>query len=668
MHQTFLTRRALYLLVWDVSRCHGKTDDDLDEVVFQDIMRWLYALHLRAPGSTVILVANKCDGSIEDFTGTAAMVEERVTVLREKWLNGRGFSGTRINTAITVLQQPSLVSCRDGGGLQEMIDRVAAQGATSMSVPPAWGLALTFLDALRDSRDPQQACRDCLGLGSSPKVGAGSEPGTSFFTENSLVEQWKSVVQSVEGELRSDAEKMAVSDPESAIEGALWISEFAGQVLRIANGDGVFLDVVWLSTALKPILDHKLAHEVFPQDFARMRDELVHNGILRLKFAKHLWSRVMGRSSSEEVLDALCRVLLTLGVALPLEPASLLPASGTACATGRPDISLQDMLVIMRLPETCGRKQQHELEELISDKTSAHSDREVMLMWRFDSAGPPYGLVERVIASCHAVGVVEMGLCWRYGAVFQSRAMATSDGSQRLFTFVIRYDAAVGDERRVLTMRMFGPLQDDRVWAALRWVASSVVNISKDWPGVLWEGWPECARRHRNRIYFATSDKAKIGDFLLVDAAPGATPDGCDCLAVKDTVPRLVLERLGTVVNTQAPASDVEGCPPEAVQRKEAACAGCMEAFSVLEPSAGVAAGWCWGASLAFLGTGVTLKEVDATGWRICLGLMGFFIIGAGAATLVAFRFKIRTAREENARQTRGQQRGIPTQGAADNV
>lgn len=32
MHQTFLTRRALYLLVWDVSRCHGKTDDDLDEV------------------------------------------------------------------------------------------------------------------------------------------------------------------------------------------------------------------------------------------------------------------------------------------------------------------------------------------------------------------------------------------------------------------------------------------------------------------------------------------------------------------------------------------------------------------------------------------------------------------------------------------------------------
>lgn len=32
MHQTFLTRRALYLLVWDVSRCHGKESNDLDKV------------------------------------------------------------------------------------------------------------------------------------------------------------------------------------------------------------------------------------------------------------------------------------------------------------------------------------------------------------------------------------------------------------------------------------------------------------------------------------------------------------------------------------------------------------------------------------------------------------------------------------------------------------
>lgn len=32
LHQTFLTRRALYLLVWDVSKCLGKQGEELDEV------------------------------------------------------------------------------------------------------------------------------------------------------------------------------------------------------------------------------------------------------------------------------------------------------------------------------------------------------------------------------------------------------------------------------------------------------------------------------------------------------------------------------------------------------------------------------------------------------------------------------------------------------------
>lgn len=32
MHQTFLTRRALYLLVWDVHKCFGKAGETLDEV------------------------------------------------------------------------------------------------------------------------------------------------------------------------------------------------------------------------------------------------------------------------------------------------------------------------------------------------------------------------------------------------------------------------------------------------------------------------------------------------------------------------------------------------------------------------------------------------------------------------------------------------------------
>lgn len=53
---------------------------------------------------------------------------------------------------------------------------------------------------------------------------------------------------------------------------------------------------------------------------------------------------------------------------------------------------------------------------------------QVALKWRFDWAGPPHGLVERLITSCRVLGEVEKGLCWRYGAVFRSHAMTSGDG------------------------------------------------------------------------------------------------------------------------------------------------------------------------------------------------------------------------------------------------
>lgn len=45
--------------------------------------------------------------------------------------------------------------------------------------------------------------------------------------------------------------------------------------------------------------------------------------------------------------------------------------------------------------------------------------------------------------------------------------------------------------------------------------------------------------------------QANIGDLLLPDAALTVTPKGCDCLNVERGVLRLLLERLGSVVDTQ---------------------------------------------------------------------------------------------------------------------
>lgn len=80
------------------------------QVIFDDIMRWLYSLHLRAPGSTVMLVANQCDGmgvgssesaavgsttNCDDFTETAGLVEGRVRELLKEWHDQRGILGNR---------------------------------------------------------------------------------------------------------------------------------------------------------------------------------------------------------------------------------------------------------------------------------------------------------------------------------------------------------------------------------------------------------------------------------------------------------------------------------------------------------------------------------------------------------------------------------------------
>lgn len=188
------------------------------QVVSEDVMKWLYVLHLRAPGSTVLLVGNKCDGSIQEFVRTAGAVESSARRQLQEWQGNRKIPGM---TELTLLTPPGLVSCDDGGGLSEVIALVDAQGAASIVVPPSWGLALAFLDALRDSRDPEPATRQHLHLDFDAEVGAAQ--ASSFMTESTLFQRWNDTVNSVAGELTSPADRMAVSDPHGAMEGALWI-------------------------------------------------------------------------------------------------------------------------------------------------------------------------------------------------------------------------------------------------------------------------------------------------------------------------------------------------------------------------------------------------------------------------------------------------------------
>ena len=243
-------------------------------------------------------------------------------------------------------------------------------------------------------------------------------------------------------------------------------------------------------------MSHKLTREIFELgELDQIKDKLVYDGILVRKLALHLWRPILERvaeGKKDEVVNALFRTLLNLGVILPLDRTVL--------------SSIDRFLVIMRLSDKCN----------CSDKINATLDgakalgdcEQVTLKWMF-SAGPPYGLVERLIASSHIIGKVEREMCWRYGALFKSHQWTRRRNKNvRLYTFVIHYEVIYDREHNhrddVLTMRMIGPLADERMWVALRYVASAMVTLSRDWPGVRWKGWPVCPEHPTDRMYLAS--------------------------------------------------------------------------------------------------------------------------------------------------------------------
>lgn len=360
--------------------------------------------------------------------------------------------------------------------------------------------------------------------------------------------------------------RCAVPDPSTQS------SEFAGQVLRVDGGEGIFLDVELLSQVLNPIMDHKLRLRKFPATREiKWRNDLLNTGVLRWKFARFLWREIFfshaAQSSEGQLEEALFDVLVKLGVGLPLGRATTVPPNGSSALSASRQATtvpanggmrsalpassegngMRDMLVWRWLPLSLTEELREHLEDLLEKKRQSGA-REVTLKWEFDSAGAPHGLVGRVMALCHVVGEAETGLCWRSGAVFKSprvtewavksprvaggvvksargtggavgsprvaggvakSARVTGEavdsprvagGADRPYIVAIHYD----DTKRVFSVRMFGHLESERMWVALRFIASVMVNIAVEWPGVLWEGWLECAEHVRDRVHLTT--------------------------------------------------------------------------------------------------------------------------------------------------------------------
>lgn len=266
--------------------------------------------------------------------------------------------------------------------------------------------------------------------------------------------------------------------------------------------------MVLLSRVLNPIFDHKLRHRGFREaQLYGWRDELLSTGVLREAFAKHLWGDVFldhaVHSPVGELEKALFDVLVKLGVAIPLGRATVSATNSGASPTSLEGIRTRDMLVQRWAPLNLTDHEQKALDDLLEGRRQRGA-REVVLKWMFDRAGPPQGLVGRLIASCHVIGEAEKGLCWRSGALLKSPVVV--EGGGRLYVVEIRYTSI----DRVLSIRMSGPLDVERVWVALRFMASVMVNVSKEWQGMLCKGWLDCPDHGRDHVYLATPTEVRV--------------------------------------------------------------------------------------------------------------------------------------------------------------
>lgn len=198
---------------------------DWMQAVHERIMRWLYTLKLRAPTSTVILVANKRDKAFNAYTATAAKVEERVRSLLDNWERRRGNNPAA--NEMNLLENVSCVSCRNYDGINDLIIRIKRQSATSILVPPAWDLALKVMDALRKGLSPSREARRYLNLPVDEEVAERRED--TFVTKDELSHLWKGVIENIRVDIEAprgdhgDADRGVLSNPEGALKGALWI-------------------------------------------------------------------------------------------------------------------------------------------------------------------------------------------------------------------------------------------------------------------------------------------------------------------------------------------------------------------------------------------------------------------------------------------------------------
>ena len=250
--------------------------------------------------------------------------------------------------------------------------------------------------------------------------------------------------------------------------------EFDGTVVR--HETFVFLDVVWLTRILTPLLNHKDSEssdgKVFLGDTGDTRITLADDrhivswnrlkkyGILEPELARILWP---------DLFRYVLPTLGSLGLTFPLEHD---PAEGE--------------VVLLRL----GRDRPKSVDDDINEFRSRHS-AVLDVRWKYFLGAPP-GAIEKALARCCSIWGVQT--FWRFGVLVQG-AISDSKGTGS-FALVLEYSS----DSNQLDLKVYGNICTVAPWAALAYAISTVRTMAMDFPGLPSRAFLECPQHREDML------------------------------------------------------------------------------------------------------------------------------------------------------------------------
>lgn len=230
----------------------------------------------------------------------------------------------------------------------------------------------------------------------------------------------------------------------------------------------VFLDVSWLASILKPLLNHKekegydgsvrlgdtgdtrisLTEERHITSWRRLKTQ----GVLEPDLANVMWPGL-----ADYVLPTLASLALTF-------PLVHDPAEG--------------LVVLLRLgverPESVGQ----DIDAFRQEHTAVLS-----VCWKMFLGVPP-GAIEKILTRCCSIGAVQT--FWRFGVLVQGYLGRKDTGGR--FVLLLEYSHKTTE----LEMKVYGSVGTTAPWAALSYGLSAVLAIVLEFPGLRWRAHLSC--------------------------------------------------------------------------------------------------------------------------------------------------------------------------------